>query len=579
MKGWGARILFWLMAGAIAAGWAQRAAAESVGIDGVEWSYSLDGSGNATVTGGGPDAGALEIPASLNGHPVTAIGIGAFAGRADVTAVTIPGGVTNIARQAFAHCTGMGSLSLPDGVETLDVDSFRDCHSLRDLSIPGSVENINTMAFYFCSNLVSLAFGDGVKKIGYDAFFYCHELTSVEIPDSVTTIQDKAFGSCTKLSSVRLGRGLVDMAPRAFHYATVLAEFQMGPDNPAYTVMDGVVYTKDLKKLVEVPGGKTGIHAMPDGVETVLAGGASYSKLASFVFPDSLTTIEENAFFGCSNMVSVSLGPAVTAIGRDAFTYCDLLAEFRVDTGNPSFSAVDGVLFDKDGTSLLVCPGGMAGVYEVPAGVESICSNAFRFCRHLTGVVCPEGLKRIESKAFDSCPLLDSVFLPSSLESVGGSAFRGSGLAKLSVPGSWEGGSQLDGVSLPEGCLVLYRGEPYGDPRYADWAGGFGVAAADLPAEGDPDGDGASNREEFVAGTNPLDDSEFLRLAIGVEGGKIDLAVSPAREDRTYTYSGTESLLPGGDGWQPISSQELESLSTTLPSRFFKVQAEYPEAK
>ena len=644
----------------------------------------------------------------------------------------------------------MLSLSLPDSVENLEYEAFRECRSLTELSIPGSLENIGLMAFYFCSNLVSLTFGDGVKTIGYNAFFYGHELTSVEIPDSVTSIQEHAFGTCFNLTSVRLGRGVTNLSPRAFNYALALPAFQMAPGNPSYTVVDGVIFTKDLKKLVEFPCGKTGDYAFPDGVETIQAGSAAYSKPTAFRFPDSLSVIEDNAFFGCDQLHSISFGSALTNIGRDAFTYCDALTEFLVATNNPVFASVDGVLFNKDKTHLLACPGGMAGVYEVPAGVEEISANAFRYCRHLTCAVFPEGLKRIESNAFDGCSLLDTVILPSSVESVGhyafgicpalsavslpegltmigglafyrcsgltslvlpasveeigGSAFgdcsslvtlcvpaswRGtsmldraqipetctvvyggkwtcevdaggnatltgapegverlvvppvveghpvtaigaaafsgraeleevilpttlasigesafagcgalaylrlpegvdsvgadafseSGLSKLSVPGTWEGWNRLDGVALPDGCLVFYRGEPPGDPRYSDWSGGYGVAPDDLPADGDPDGDGATNGEEFIAGSNPLDDSDFLHLSIGVEGGKIDLAVSPLHGDRAYAYSGTDSLLSEADDWEPISAEELESLNTDSPLRFFKVQVGYPEAE
>ena len=489
-----------------------------------------------------------------------------------------------------------------------------------------------------------------------------------------------------------------------------------------------MIFTKDMKSLVEFPCGKSGAYVLPDGVETIRTGGVSYCmELTSFEFSDSVSVIEDVAFFGCHALNSLSFGASLTEIGRDALTYCDALAEFRVDAGNPAFSSIDGVLFDKDAKSLLAFPGGRGGAYEVPAGVEEIAANAFRYCRKLEAVVLPEGVKRIESNAFDGCSLLREVSLSSTLESIGSyafglcpalasvdfpdgltsigqlafyrctglvalslpasvksidssvfeecsslwtmcvpaswkgssilsragvpsgctvvyggrwafevdgegnatvtgvpegvtrlavppmleghpvvaigseavagreeleilrisdgvreiedGAFVGAGLARLSVPGAWQEGNVLDGAAVPEGCFVLYRGDPPDDSRYAEWAEGYGLAPEELPADGDPDGDGAGNWDEFVAGTHPLDRGEVLRVSIEVEGGQIGLSVSPRKDDRTYSYSGTESLLSGEGGWTEIPDEEVERLDTSTTMRFFKVEVEYPQGE
>ena len=111
------------------------------------------------------------------------------------------------------------------------------------------------------------------------------------------------------------------------------------------------------------------------------------SSLTSVTIPNSVTRIEDYAFSDCSKLTSITIPNSVTRIGY-SFYGCKSLTSINVDSNNPNYSSVDGVLFNKEKTTLVAYPGGKQGAYTIPNSVTSIGENAFYGCDKLVDVYC-----------------------------------------------------------------------------------------------------------------------------------------------------------------------------------------------
>ena len=169
-----------------------------------DWTYTLNASNEATITGYSGAGGALTIPSSLDGSSVSDIGPHAFKDRTGLTSVNIPDSVTSVGMAAFYGCTGLTSVSIGSGVTSIRSYTFAGCSGLTSVSIPGSVTSIGTGAFIGCTGLTSVSIGSGVTSISSWAFQDCTGLNSIAIPNSVTHIGDGAFSFCSSLLNVYL---------------------------------------------------------------------------------------------------------------------------------------------------------------------------------------------------------------------------------------------------------------------------------------------------------------------------------------------------------------------------------------
>ena len=321
--------------------------------------------GTITITEYTGPGGAVTIPATITGLPVTSIGSSAFAYRTDLASITIATNVTNIGDEAFNVCT-----------------------SLTSVIIPSSVTNIGSYAFYECG-LTSVTIPNRVTSIGESAFNGCTSLTSVSIPNSVTRIGAAPFAACDSLTAIT-----VDAL------------------NPAYSSVDGVLFDKSQTTLIQCPaGGRAGTYLVPDSVTRILDY-AFYSctSLTNIAIPNSVTNLAIYAFYYCTSLTSVTIPKGVASIGPGAFAGCASLSAIMVDALNPAYSSVDGVLFDKSQTTLVQYPAGKAGPYRVRNSVTTIGAGAFGSCLGLTNLTIPDSVGSIGNRAFSHCFNLTSVY-------------------------------------------------------------------------------------------------------------------------------------------------------------------------
>ena len=144
------------------------------------------------------------------------------------------------------------------------------------------------------------------------------------------------------------------------------------------------------------------------------------SSLTNVTFLDSVVSIGNGAFMGCSSLTNVTIPDSVTSIGFTPFAYCDNLLNIDVSTGNLYYCSVDGVLFDRDISTLIQFPvGKAANKYTIPDSVASIGLGAFAGCGNLTNVVISDSVTNIGALAFIMCGSLTNVTIPDSVTSIG----------------------------------------------------------------------------------------------------------------------------------------------------------------
>lgn len=356
--------------------------------------------------------GSYSIPTTVK-H----VGASSFENCYYVTSITFPTSVISIGSYAFSYCSGItGNLTLPTSLKSLGDGAFYGCWNLTGtVTIPATLTQMGNYCFLESNNITAYNVNSSnpnftsnngmVYSKNIDTLFVCPSAKTgiITIPSSVKLIGSHAFYNCTKITSALNIPASVDyIGYYAFYGCSLLTEFTVDAQNQYFTSENGVLLSKNKDRLISCPTTKSGIYQLPI----------------------TIIDIDPCAFAFCQNISGELYIPAsVSTIGDYAFYNCKLITSLKVDNANTRFSSDNGVLFNRNRDTLLVCPLGKTGSYTVPTTVKYIGYSAFDSCTGITSVTLPTSLTGIGNYAFEYCTGLSKIHIPKNTTSIAGGAF------------------------------------------------------------------------------------------------------------------------------------------------------------
>ena len=303
--------------------------------EGLEYTLNEDGE-SYSVTGIGTCKDTeIVIPSSYNDLPVTSIG-----------------------EEAFEKQTLIVSVVIPNTVITIEYGAFNDCTSLKNIAIPDSVIYVNN-AFDGCTSLQYNEYGNALY-LGNEGNPYhllmkpvSTEITSCDINSDTKVVIEMAFSGCDSLVSVTVPASVVAM-DFAFYRCNSIQNIVVDEANQFYKSIDGNLYTKDEKTLLNYAIGKNN---------------------ESFEIPDSVTMVYPYAFMGCDTLINITIPSSVTQIWHATFMNCTSLANI-----------------------------------VIPNSVTCIMEHAFYGCVSLKNIIMPNAITSIGYSAFDNCTALADIY-------------------------------------------------------------------------------------------------------------------------------------------------------------------------
>ena len=346
--------------------------------------------------------------------------------------------VTAIGSSVFSSCSNVKSITIPETVKEIGDNSFKECRDLVTLDL-GGVEKIGSGCFYYPSsdfqNKLTTVDLSKVKSIGNNSFVNFTNLTSVELSPELESLGTGCFQGCPKVE----------------------LEF---PEDSKYAVIDNIVYEcigtgadkQPVNLLMLQPNFKYADITLPATVTSIASRAfegntnlrtidlGNVQTVGSYAFMEckNLTTVtgSENivnlgssAFSGCTSLNSFAIGAGCTADAAaiaKALKGCTGLQSFAVEEGNPNCRAEDGVLFNKEGTTLVSYMCDNKTEYSVPAGVTTIANGAFNNVGStLTDLTIGNDVTTIGSELSlrNGASSLEHLTLGSKVESIGNTAF------------------------------------------------------------------------------------------------------------------------------------------------------------
>ncbi len=374
------------------------------------------------------------------------------------------------------------SYAIPDSVKTIASAAFEGS-KLVTITVPDSVETIGEKAFANMGSLATAVLGSGVKELTANVFANDKALVSAAL-SSAEKIADNAFADCTSLKSISIPANTAEIGADAFAGCDALTDINVSSSNEVYSSADGVLLSKDGSSLIKYMYGRTE---------------------DAYTVPDSVKTICDRAFENCTALAQLTLGASFEAFEGAPFTGCTSLSAFEVSADNTPFSAIDGVLFNADGTELIKYPCGRpAGEYIVPDSLTALNNTAFSDSANVTAFVVSETNTNFSAVDGMLCSAdgstivkypaganIDYIELPETITSIADYAFENAVNLEGILASNDETAFAVNAIVNPSNYLVLYGNSESTTKNFASFNGIEFIALDADYAFGDVNADGA----------------------------------------------------------------------------------------
>lgn len=268
--------------------------------------------------------------------------------QSSASSLTIPDSVTSIASYAFYGANNLETVKFnsTSSLKKIGESAFEGAKNMVEIYLPNSVETIGDSVFKTCLALEKVSLGSSLNEISTQCFYQCGNLDNVEIPSSVKKIGQYALSDCDSLKTVTFNEGLEEIVSGAF----------------SLSALTKVSFPSTLKKI----------------------GSIAFQKnyyLTEVTFSEGLEEIDKNAFNTCTMMeINGELPKSLTTIGEGAFEACLSISSFEVNSENNYFASKDGVLFNKNFTTLIYYPNSKSDKsYVVPSTVTTLGKRSFAY--------------------------------------------------------------------------------------------------------------------------------------------------------------------------------------------------------